>query len=1069
MSFPKSKLRVQSVPNSLTDLCQGRPDRAVEAVVNLWQALWTSAKREQSPAFEGPVCILPVDGVLENLQAELKSRFWLADDARAREQLADQLLGLLQTQSGRSAFRLPRDHFCAFEFVQEVLPAAAQKSDLQYWTSRDLRSSAQMALSAPVMHAVQRYTKRIRAWLESLAEPVGHYGMFLVEQNAGLSAANFFNLAAAMGWIWPAQMAGQVAADPSLFEAEKLVGRYFGLPTSIPGMNAIFAGSGPLIIDSPKIVSTSGPVELSQPIGGRVIVITGPYGSGKSTLALEMAIEVARKGGAVIVAAMEQSPEECLYSLESLGISTRSKYFETVREMREAMPLFTQPYSGTGVLAFLPILRPGVAEQEDQFTKFLELLAERFRWVQSYPLKLVIVDPMNSVLAQGQEQESGRRRRLLETFQDAKRLGINLCLTRERTGDLDKDAPFEENIADTVMHVLTVSRGGILRRSVEIRKSRLQREEPGRHDLLMVQDKGLQIFPSSAAVARTAANAKPRRKTSKPTYTGIDGIDRLLGRGGLCEGDIIALDGPPGSSRTLIGEHFLFVKDLNPEPIDHRDNKERAKSLFISDSDRETILSQLEFVHAQRWDRERYGKKSLEDILVCPMLVESVQPSQILQAIQDQFEQAKREKRRIDRVLLADVSRWEAKNDPSQREDAFGYALMGLLRSYGATCVLLADYVSDDRTSILRDVIVHGADCILKFERMEFRGQLRQFVRATKSREMTHQRDLFEMMVASGAVDVRSNGVLLRKDETGNVHPVKIRLFLHADSAHHYEFNTKLVGSIKTSLTDAVIDDQWSHYDPQMFRLSASSAVDEVQVMQLDEFQLPNGDDAEVHRKFFIYRPSETSGLPDSIGQFVERLGKRIVVGDPPGYIAAPFYQNISVLARHRERLEAALGRTDKTIQEFDRLSGAETWLELQRLAQDWESQGEEYLFFSCPLSHQETVETYNCVFFEILLTFVQPRNSKCRLADWLARPQARVAAMIFRDLCYRSHRHEREYFEKRANPMSGHTLRSFTPEFDSNRCGPVFWRHWYNTLSEMMWDLPPPGAIEDLSHASAR
>jgi hypothetical protein len=372
--------------------------------------------------------------------------------------------------------------------------------------------------------------------------------------------------------------------------------------------------------------------------------------------------------------------------------------------------------------------------------------------------------------------------------------------------------------------------------------------------------------------------------------------------------------------------------------------------------------------------------------------------------------------------------------------------------------MLLADSVNGDQTSVVRDVIVNGADCILKFERMDFRGQLRQFVRVTKSREMVHRRDLYEMVVQGGAVDVNSTGVLLRKDESGNVRPVPIRLFLHADSPHHYEFNARVIGSIKTSITDAIIDEQWSHYDPEMFTLSASSAVDEVQILQLDEYQLPSVGDLEIHKRFYVFENDDADQTYE-MGQFVDRLGKRVKTEDGRGYMAMPFYQNISVLASHKERLKAALTLLKGTAIELEDYGNPlNDWKQLQQLAREWERRGDDYIFFSCPLAHPETVETYNCVFFEILLTFAEPKKSSqekiCPMREWLALPEAQTAAMIFRDLFYRSYQRERIYFEEHRRDAKGRTERVFTEAFDSNERGPVLWRHWYNTLSEMMWDL---------------
>lgn len=1045
-----------------------RPDRAVATIVSLWRALWSAAKWDSRHTFENGIGRLSRAGVQTRLLKELSGRCWIPEETRS--QIADALLGPFAKNDASEAIFLNIAHFCLFDLVKQMLSDAGRSCDLEYWASRDVRYTARLQLSAPAMRSVQIYTKSLKRWLEGVDAPHrAHHAMYLVaadleasepddENGEALSPDGYFDLIAALGWVWPSTGAGEVQADPARFDAEELIGRYFGLPTAIPGLDAIFAGSGPLVIDAPGIVAGDS-AKPAQPIGGRVLVITGPYGSGKSTLVLELAVEVARKGGAAIVAAMEQSPEECLYALESFGIRTSSQTFQTVREMRAAIPLFSQAYTGKGVLAFLPITRsPEAMKDSESFGEFLTLLSERFTWMEAFPLRLIIVDPINSVLARSEELQPDGRRKLLDVFDRAKQRGINICLTRERAGDIDRDPPFEENIADTVLHVATARTDSALRRSIEVRKSRLQKEEPGRHDLSMRQGAGIRIFPSSASVARRANRAETPRQTRIPVSTGIDGLDRLLGRTGLLSGDIVALNGPPGSSRTLIGEHFLFVHQGVGES-----QKTAPKSLFVSDASYATILYQLQLVSAQRWNRPHYGRKNLEDIVICSVVADSVEPSQILQTIKDQFEHAKSENTHIDRVLVADISRWERHHGGEHGDPTFGHALMALLRSYGATCALLADYVTGDQTSLLRDVIVNGADCVLQFERMEFRGQVRQFVRATRSREMTHRRDLYEMIVAQGAVNVRSAGVLLRRDEKGNVRPVNIRLFLHADSPHHHEFNAKLEGAIQTSLADVRIDDQWSHYDPDMFRLSASSAVDEVQVMQLDEFQLPMGSDPDVEQKLFVYRPDQPDDFATDPGKLLTRLGRRIVTRDGTGLIAVPFYENISVLARHDQRMNEAAAKLGLTVPEFDALSSSspdQAWLRLVEMGRKWEEQGKDYWFFSCPFSQPETVETYNCLFFEILLAFVQPNNSECGLATWLAAPEAKMAANIFRSLCCASHAHEREYFRslKPSNNShkKSHKLRLFTSEFDSNKNGPVVWRHWYNTLSEMMWDLEP-------------
>lgn len=1058
---------------TLAELCGGRVDLATQAAIAFWKALWVAAMNRN-----GATCEAASRSSLVLNSATVKDALWSGlnrSDSQLPQakfgEIISLLLGKARKEENSEWLEVPDAWFCAFDACKAIVGEDANSEDLEYFTSRELRRRNKVVLGASMMRSFRTYIARLDAWLENPQEPrIQNYALFLLMLQRGkdklrqedVPADSFFELVSATGWVQPAS-GGDVKIDLARFNVETLTNRYFSVPIAIPGFNSIFGGWGPLLIDVPG--SAGGEMEIAIPIGARTILTTGPYGTGKSTLTLQMAIDVARKGGAAIVVAMEQSVEECLFAMEALGVSTLSEQFQTVFRMGEAMPLFSQKYDGKGLLAFLPVRSTG-GGPETNFEEVLETLTKRLSWLVRFPLRLLIIDPINSVLDENLQDSLKWRQELQRLFDAAKRQAVNIWITSERNPGLNHSS-FEENIADTVLYLGVNRAEAIQRRTIKVAKSRLQREESGSHSMEIQPRQGIRIYPSSISIAK--ATSQERLGQANAGSLMVEGLDRILGYGAILRGDVIALDGAPGSSRTMVGVHFLFG----------RDNVEAGSgstSLFVSDSNAARLDSLIDLVEKQLKDKN----KTRADIRFCPILVGAVEPSQILQSIKDHFEDARRQNRPIDRVMVSDLSRWELSMPLMKEDPAFGPALLGLLRHWGATSVLLADYVSGNQGSLLTDLIVNNADCVFQFEKLEFRGQTRQLVRVTKSRTMNHRRDAFELIVNRGAARIESYGALLRKDKSGNVHPVRIRLFLHADSPHHQEFNDRLIGAIKTSLSEAEMGDEWGRYDPEIFRLTASSAVDEIQVMQLDEFQLPSALDPDRDEQFFAFTPGQDTSNEDAYApdQYLERLAKRIrgVAGE---VIALPFYENISLLAHHGKRLQKAaeagipedLAKTIKAEDIRDKEGNIDlsrvkpdyqAWELLRYWAVKWDEQGENRIFFSCPLAQKDTVETYNCLFFEMLQSYSgPPPASECKLAEWLKDEKAKKAAHAFRDLCYRSHRYEQGFFRsppgglrngrKAADPR---TLRTFEASSDFYETGPVVWRHWYNTLSQMMWDL---------------
>src|ERR1051326_5821278 len=112
-------------------------------------------------------------------------------------------------------------------------------------------------------------------------------------------------------------------------------------------------------------------------------------------------------------------------------------------------------------------------------------------------------------------------------------------------------------------------------------------------------------------------------------------------------------------------------------------------------------------------------------------------------------------------------------------------------------------------------------------------------ISVVKTRAMRHQRELFELSLDAGAVHVRP-APLVRRKASVDVEPVTISLFLHAETSNHSKYNDGLIEAVRATISpEANIERKQRRFDPNLLSISQFSAVDELQIFQLDEFQLP--------------------------------------------------------------------------------------------------------------------------------------------------------------------------------------------------------------------------------------
>jgi KaiC/GvpD/RAD55 family RecA-like ATPase len=966
---------------------------------------------------------------------------WTGQNASDVELEVSRVLSdLWQKELDRSGFSLDCD--LSFPRIwKRLLPASVPKPDIKYYFMRSIRRRFGLTPSALTARRLHDITRAMTPLAERHNDTPLSYDAF-VQTARGASpdsepVCGYLDLCWILERLRPAGR-GQVTLESETANAEQLMGHLFGVPTGIPGFDELFPG-GLMLADSTTQPSPSNDLANTllrhagapdQGIGGRVVLVIGPFGSGKSLLSLQMSVEVARKGGVAWVMALEQTAEECEYSMESIGITTRHPSMRTYHGL-SALSALTLPVPGQGALVFL---RP--EQKEPNFSGFLSEVQKQLSWMSGYPLRLLVIDPVNAL---GRGDDPSIRSQTRAMFETAKNLNVNVWFTSEQPPEHAMQDRFEENVADTVIHVGTDDRFSPPRRYIEITKSRFQHEYSGRHAFSIDPETGLHVYPPASLVSRSVRGTGPRTPPAPSLPFGVDGMDQVLGQP-LAQGDIVVLAGP-GKGKSLLGVQFVKAGLADKQ----------ARNIVVSDYDLKRIDRFVEYA----------ARGEHSNLTGCSIQGSIPDPSRVLLQIRRAFDQCHEDLCSPGRVLVTNVSRWE-KEMPMLAEDvSFGIALGSLLRNFGGvSLVVLGDELETSR-SPLQQTIASQADTLMEFQRREYKGRMSTVFAIIKSRYMHHLRESFELLISGNELQI-APAPLFRADASGRISSVRVALYLHAETPNHQRYNEKILAALRTTLSPRTyIASQSLRYDPQLLPMTQYSAVDELQVFQLDEYQLPRAGGINEIR---VLQTFDLASHGKVLEGRLPGMQQRITCDHNKSLFAVPFYQNISFLAFHPGLYE----------HECPGVPAPENWDDMVRRCREWEDRNpmtdeqtaaadavwqakdlpprperprssraypagfRPEVFFSCPV-YEESVETYNCFFMELLYALEQPGfDEQCDLATWLRPGISRnslKAALQFRSLCRRSH------------------LVGFYTDY---RPRAIYWRHWYNTLNQELSAMPP-------------
>jgi KaiC/GvpD/RAD55 family RecA-like ATPase len=807
---------------------------------------------------------------------------------------------------------------------------------------------------------------------------------------------------------------GWVVLRTSTADSAFLLSNLYGMKTGIAGFDELFGGGGLILADD--ILK-----DQPSPMGGRAILTVGRYGTGKSLLALQFAVEVARKGGLAYIMTVEQSPEECRYALGSVCALPPDDLVEIASTSQRIRRVLERPNPDRGALILTNPLRAS-------FEDFLATFKTDLRDMNKYPIRLVVVDAV-SAIPRYSKMLSELRNETLVLLQEAKSLATNIWLIAEEGTER---LAYYENISDTVIRLSCEDVLPYSQRYFEITKSRFQREQRGRHPFSIQPGSGFSIFPSAAAVS---ARIQPRsvRPPDTPIVFGIPALDEILGDGALFAGDVIVLQGPTGTFKTPLGLLFLLGMD---KPRGGYAKERTTESMLVSTA--EDYRSTLHYILPGDQPDGPKKAKRISDIRPCPISGGYVKPGFILHKIEEEFLAARLAGGAIDRVMVDNVSHWGLSCPFVQEEKTFGDTIVELVRRHLATSLFTCNDLSDPNSSALQQAIVDAADCLIQFSRIEFRGSYHVMFRVLKTRGMKHRRESFELAVGEHTIDVKANSPLVRVSVDGRAEPMKIRLFLHNQTVIQQEENKRIVNTIKSIVSPHVSIETEVHDSGSLVKawnLGTASALDELQVLQIDEFQLP--DSLSYHNSahrlpVHVFARNLWSAEWNDL---LPRLKSRVQV-HKGSFVGIPMYENVGLLA-FRSDYRDSQGRS---------LEGSScSWAALAEQCVEFESRSHDSLFFEFATGAKEN---YNCLFLEILLSFSAPRppvrSIKPRLQDWLSEQAMSSVvvevAKIFRMLTRRTH-----FLNKHrdSQPAAVHADRRA-----------IVWRLWYSELTQMLANI---------------
>jgi len=834
-------------------------------------------------------------------------------------------------------------------------------------------------------------------------------------------------------------------------DADYMLATTFGLKTDIDGFDSLCGGG--LLLP---------PVSPGAEWLGRTIVIRGDRGTGKTILATKLAIEVASLGGAAFCFALDQTQNDLL---RQFACFRWLKPRPDVRVALSPIEFITATRESNGRYGVLGIGGTSKSSLQTHMAAIDEFVKEA--QLAPFPLRLIVVDPINSVVPSSDDPMAIRNRRN-DFFQRMKRSSVSLIITAEKEPDPLRQFHHEENTADIVINVWAEELGDYpySQRFIEFSKSRGQPTHRGRHAATIKRGRGLVLYPSTAAVI--VERAQRRRPQLKREYvgTGSSELDSLLrfgqrnrdvnrGNGGFLRGDNILIRGSAGAGKTEQALLFLLAEHVRAK----RKNERSTRCLYITFGGRADVFNDmmgnstlidaslrrywahLFFVRTEsggpasadvmrgrptsrRGKKGRRGPKRnqipkrtelLENIDVLSFEGGYIRPGEILAAIGSAFTRARNSGQPIGRVVFDDLRYMEDNCPLIANDETFIAALGAILRTETCTTVFVYSDL-DEGTDLVGEALGDISDCIIVFKRLFLRGESYTALHVSKTRLNEHDGRVYRhRMDPERGIMISDEFALLTRVMSGAPVPLSVRLFLHNETSHQAEFNERLCKTLEYSLGTSVdLADSDRHGITDSAHAHSTSGVEELQVIQIDEYQVRGRAGKWAHE----------FPVTDDLGSFAAFTDASVkCCSDGQVYWAVPFYGNLSLLAFDSTKV------SDQDVA---------TWGALSKLCDSYDG-----ICFDYPMDADEHL---NCLFLEILMDRHLRRLKLGTCTQWLERAGGEISRLFSRK------KELTESFKTlwRVGHKAFQSTELRRPSSEGQIRGAV-WRHWFGTLHSML------------------
>jgi circadian clock protein KaiC len=276
------------------------------------------------------------------------------------------------------------------------------------------------------------------------------------------------------------------------------------VPSGVPGLDTVLCGGFPK---------------------AGLHLIQGLPGSGKTTLGNQICHAHAAAGGrALYVTLLAETHDRMLLHLGTMRFFDLSRLPEQVSYVSGLAAL-----QGEGLRGLVTLLRREIAPHKASVMVLDGLVAAEDRAASETEFKTFIQELQVQAALHG-------------------------CTALLLTAARGQAVPPAHTMVDGIVELTDVRYGSRTERGLFVTKLRGSDHLPGRHPFRITQE-GLVVYPRVEAAFRVTT--RPDEARLGRVSTGVEGLDAMLGGGGMPEATVTGVIGPSGIGKTTLGLHFV--------------------------------------------------------------------------------------------------------------------------------------------------------------------------------------------------------------------------------------------------------------------------------------------------------------------------------------------------------------------------------------------------------------------------------------------------------------------------------------------------------------------------------